>query len=234
MIKDAPREFKSRMTKGQTISALVYLPIHAALLPIALVLLLIDRVDVASINFIAYAIGAVYMLIFQWRFLRRDFDTLCDKPVDCLVQVLICYGIMLALNMCVGGVLGLIDQVDNPNNAAVVDMADVKMGATAAMAIFLAPIVEELMFRGAVFGLLRRYNRVLAYAVSILLFSAYHVWSYVIENPVNLIYILQYLPASYALCRCYERTETIWSSIFMHMLTNGIAIKALDVLGTLS
>lgn len=234
MIKDAPKEFKSRMTKGEGIAALVYLPMHAVLLPLALVLLLIDRVDVASINFIAYAIGAVYMLIFQWRFLRRDFDTLCDRPVDCLIQVMICYGIMLALNMCVGGVLGLIDQVDNPNNAAVVDMADVKMGATAAMAIFLAPIVEELMFRGAVFGILRRYSRVLAYAVSILLFSVYHVWSYVIDNPLNLIYILQYLPASYALCRCYERTDSIWSSIFMHMLTNAVAIKALDVLGALS
>lgn len=234
MIKNAPKEFKSRMTKGEAIAALVYLPIHAALLPLALVLLLISRMDAATINFIAYVIGAVYMLIFEWRFLRRDFDTLCDRPMDCLVQVMICYGIMLGLNLCVGGVLGLIDQVDNPNNAAVVDMADVKMGATSAMAIFLAPIVEELMFRGAVFGLLRRYNRVLAYAVSILLFSGYHIWSYAIEDPINLIYILQYLPASYALCRCYERTESIWSSIFMHMLTNAVAIKALDVLGALS
>lgn len=234
MIKNAPKEFKSRMTKGEAIAALVYLPIHAALLPLALVLLLISRMDAATINFIAYIIGAVYMLIFEWRFLRRDFDTLCDRPVDCLVQVMICYGIMLGLNLCVGGVLGLIELVDNPNNAAVVDMADVKMGATSAMAIFLAPIVEELMFRGAVFGLLRRYNRVLAYAVSILLFSGYHIWSYAIEDPINLIYILQYLPASYALCRCYERTESIWSSIFMHMLTNAVAIKALDVLGALS
>lgn len=234
MRKDSPIEFTSRMTRGELVAALVYLPIHAALLPLALVLLLLSRMDVATINFIAYAIGAVYMLIFQWRFLRRDFDALCERKLDCMIQVLACYGIMLGLNLCVNGMLGFADLGENPNNAAVVDMADIKMNATAAVAIFLAPIVEELIFRGGVFGLLRRYNRVLAYAASMLIFSAYHIWSYAIDNPAYLIYIIQYLPASYVLCRCYEQTNTIWSNIFLHMLTNAMTIKVLEMLRAMS
>lgn len=233
MKKRAPIEFTSRMTKGETAAALVYIPIHMALLPFALVLLLISRMDAAAINFLYYVIGAAYMFIFQWRFLRREFDSLCDRKLDCLIQMLICYGIMLGLNLCVSSLLTLINIGSNPNNIAIVDLAVMKKGSTAAMAVILAPIVEELMFRGGVFGLLRRYSRVLAYAASTLLFSVYHIWSYAINDPINFIYLVQYIPASYVLCRCYERTNSIWPPIFLHMFTNAVVLKAIDMLGAL-
>ena len=39
-----------------------------------------------------------------------------------------------------------------------------------------------------------------------------------------------FVPISILLCRCYERTNTIWSSIFFHMLINGISMRALMLL----
>ncbi len=229
-MKNAP-EFTSRMSRGETAAALIYLPIHAAILPIVLVLLLIGRMDTADINFIAYAIGFVYMLLFEWKFLRREFNSLCDRPLDCFVQVLICYGLMLGLGLCVNSLMLLLGFDSNPNNTAVIDIAEVKMGATTALAVFLAPMVEELIFRGGLFSLLRRYNRLLAYVVNILIFGLYHIWSSVIDSPINLIYIIQYIPATYALCRCYERTNSIWAGIFLHMLNNGMSLLMLNLLG---
>lgn len=229
-MKNAP-EFTSRMSRGETAAALIYLPIHAAILPIVLVLLLIGRMDTADINFIAYAIGFVYMLLFEWKFLRREFNSLCDRPLDCFVQVLICYGLMLGLGLCVNSLMLLLGFDSNPNNTAVTDIAEVKMGATTALAVFLAPMVEELIFRGGLFSLLRRYNRLLAYVVNILIFGLYHIWSSVIDSPINLIYIIQYIPATYALCRCYERTNSIWAGIFLHMLNNGMSLLMLNLLG---
>lgn len=231
-MKNAP-EFTSRMSRRETVAALVYLPFHTAILPIVLVLLLIGHMDTADINFTAYAIGAVYMLIFEWKFLRREFDSMCDRPLDCFVQILICYGIMLGLNFCVNGLMQLAHFDSNPNNNAVVDLAEMKMGATTAMAVFLAPLVEELIFRGGLFSLLRRRNRLLAYVVNILVFGLYHIWSNVIDSPLNLIYIIQYIPSTYALCRCYERTNSIWAGIFLHMLNNGMSLLALGFLGGL-
>lgn len=229
-MKNAP-EFTSRMSRGETAAALIYLPIHAAILPIVLVLLLIGRMDTADINFIAYAIGFVYMLLFEWKFLRREFNSLCDRPLDCFVQVLICYGLTLGLGLCVNSLMLLLGFDSNPNNTAVIDIAEVKMGATTALAVFLAPMVEELIFRGGLFSLLRRYNRLLAYVVNILIFGLYHIWSSVIDSPINLIYIIQYIPATYALCRCYERTNSIWAGIFLHMLNNGMSLLMLNLLG---
>lgn len=234
MTKKPSVEFTSRMSRGETTAALIYIPIHTALLPVLMVIVLLKTdMDMAAANFLIYVIGVLYMLLLERRFLRREFDSLCDSALDCLVQVLICYGIMLGLNLCVSGLLSLLGQADNPNNTAITDLAGMKMGTTTAMAVFLAPIVEELMFRGGVFGLLRRYNRIAAYAGSILLFSVYHIWSYAVSDPYNWIFIIQYFPASYVLCRCYEKTNSIWPSIFLHMLTNGVSLKALDMMGAI-
>ena len=114
----------------------------------------------------------------------------------------------------------------NLNNDAVIDMAKANLSQTAAMAVLLAPIVEEALFRAGIFGLLRRKSRVLAYLGSALLFGLYHVWSGAIFDPIQLVFTLQYLPSSLALAWVYERTDSIWSSIFLHMLTNLISVLA--------
>ena len=215
-----PQSFTSRMTPGETAAALLYLPLHVWLLPKLLFSLpRTEGMSDLAINFAIYVFGAVYMLVFTGKWLRRDFDPLCDHPLYFVLQILVSYGMMIAFNMMLNAVLMLLlpEESANPNNAAVIEMATAEYGKTAAMAIFLAPLVEEPIFRGGMFGLLRPRNRVLAYAVSMLLFSLYHVWGYALSDPVYWIFLLQYLPVSWLLCRCYERCNSIWGSIFLHM-----------------
>ena len=95
-----------------------------------------------------------------------------------------------------------------------------------AATVFLAPIVEEAIFRGALFGLLRHKNRAAAYAVSALAFCLYHVYSQALTDPRELLFILEYLPAGLLLARCYERTDSLWGSILLHALNNGVALWA--------
>ena len=87
--------------------------------------------------------------------------------------------------------------------------------------------------RNALHGGLRRKNRTLAYLVSMLLFSLYHVWGYAMIDPTNWVYLLQYLPVSWLLCRCYERCNSIWGRIFFHMSVNAVSISALNALSEL-
>ncbi len=226
-----PSSFTSSMTKGEYIATLFWLPMHIWLLPLLLFSLpQLREYSDATVNLIAYAIGGIYILLAAGRFLRRDFDPLCDRPFFILLQVLACYGMMLALNLLLNTVLLAALPEENPNNAAVVDMAFTEYGKTAALAIFLAPLVEEPIFRGGIFGLLRKHNRILAYLVSMLSFSIYHVWGYAAADPIYWLYLLQYLPVSWLLCRCYERCNSIWGSIFFHMMVNAISIQALMTL----
>ena len=220
--------FTSRLTKGQAIAALVYLPVHVVLLPLAATFLLLrGLLDETQANLLCYMLGVVYMLVFLWKFFRRDFDALWDHPWACVREVLVCYGLMWCCNFIVNGIMLLLGMGDNPNNEAVFGMAGMTFGPIAAMAVFMAPIVEEAIFRAGLFGILRRRNRTLAYAVSMAMFSLYHVWSYAFLDLKNLIYLLQYIPVSFLLCRCYERTNPIWGSIFLHMLVNGISMSLL-------
>ncbi len=229
--------FTCAQSKWESILAVGYLPIHLVLAPtVADILLRAAGVSGTWLNFAVYAVGFVFMLISQWRFLRRDFDMLCDAPLWCVLQVISSYIAMLCFNLAVSSVLILIigeENVSNPNNQSVVELSRMAYGPTASMAIFMAPVLEELMFRAGIFGTLRRHSRTAAYIVGVLAFSLYHVWAFALEDPRYLIYIIQYLPISYLLCRCYERSNTIWTPIFLHMTVNAVSLSVLGKLGTL-
>ena len=92
--------------------------------------------------------------------------------------------------------------------------------------------MEETLFRGVLFGNLRSRGRtILAYTVSVLAFSFYHIWQYVLlyDDPSLLIYALQYIPVSAALAWLYEHSESIWCGIFFHMILNAVALLVLQL-----
>lgn len=228
MQRDIP--FTSRLSTPAAILVLLWLPIHILGLPWLLYGVLGVR-DEIQLNFLTYVISALYMLIVGFRFLRRDFDALWEHPLRVFLQVIGCYAAMLLMNMALSGLLSFfIDASENPNNEAVMDMMGSEYGKMSATAIFLAPIVEEMIFRAGIFGTLRRRSRLLAYVLSMALFSVYHVWGYAMSDPMSWFYLLQYIPASYLLCRCYEYCDSIWGSMFFHMLTNYVSIRALSLL----
>ena len=225
-------EFIPGMKKWEAIAALVYLPLHIFVIPLLAVQgHLRGWYGEAEANFICYAVGALFMLLVLGRFLRRDFDPFMDRPLACVLEVASSYLYMMGFNLILNMALSFFAPVqENPNNQAVFGLAEGSFGMVSAMAVFLAPIVEELIFRGGIFALLYPVSRRAAYLTGMLLFSVYHVWSYAATDPTAWIYLLQYLPVSFLLCRCYERCRSIWGPIFLHMLINAISMNALKML----
>lgn len=226
-------QFTSSLTKKEYIAALAYLPVHVIGIPSLVAVLVFGVSDLLTLNIIAYSVGTVYMLALLGKFLRRDFDALCDHPVKFIVEIGVSYGIYYLSNFVIALILTTADSLSNPNNGAVIDMAMESGRQMVIMTVVMAPIVEELMFRAGVFGLLRKYNRVAAYAASMILFSVYHIWAYAISDASYWIYVIQYLPVAFLLCRCYERCNSIWGSIGLHMLVNGMSMWALNALSNL-
>jgi membrane protease YdiL (CAAX protease family) len=231
------REFNDGLTKGQRIFLWVYLVIHALVLPLALSFVTAELqkwMSDAYINFCYYAFGAVLVFIVTRTFFRRGFDVLCDAPLACVYAVLLGYMLVMALSFLASAVISVLPdalgKVDNLNNDYVMDLADSDYGVTSAMAIFLAPMVEEPLFRGGVFGSIRRRSRVWAYVASITLFAVYHVWQYalVFGDPLYLLMGIEYIPAGLALCWAYDRTGSIWSPVFLHALINAMSLLALQ------
>ena len=221
--KNLPR---SEMRLWQSIPVILWLPMHAYGLPWLLVRCLPD-LTVGGLNFWTYAFGAGLLTLLCLGFLRRDFDRICERPFYVLGQILLGYAMLMAANLLVSILVYAILPQANPNNEAILDLAKAERGRILAITIVLAPLVEELMFRGGVFGLLRRWNRYLAYGLCMLLFALYHTWQYALTDPIFWLYLLQYLPAGFILCRSYEKTECIWTAILLHMLNNSVSLLAM-------
>ncbi len=220
------------MSRRETVLVLLYIPVHVVLLNLFFSMLIRNgTLSEAAANLIYYAVGFLYMLCAAFGFLRREFDPLAERPLRTLLEVFGSYGWMLVCNFIVGMLmLGLPEGGGNPNNQSIMDSAAANSRYVQAAVVWLGPLVEEMMFRAGIFGTIRRRNRLAAYIVSSLLFALYHVLPYALSNPVNWIYLLQYLPVSVLLARCYERCNSVWGSTFFHMLVNGIAFSTLNAL----
>ena len=154
--------FTSEMTKRERVMALAYIPVHAVLLPLGMTWLSVyaGLIDEVTANVLCYSIGFIYMLVFEFRFLRREFDPLCDHPLHCALEIIAGYLLMMVCNYCTSLILlAVLPDASNPNNGAIMDMAKIDMRWVKAMTVFLAPPVEELMFRAGIFGTLRRRSR---------------------------------------------------------------------------
>ena len=96
---------------------------------------------------------------------------------------------------------------------------------TLLIVIFLAPFVEEVLFRGLVFGNLRRKSAAVGYLVSCLLFALLHVWQFAVVNRdvTYFLLMLQYLVPGLVLAWVYDRTGTLWTSVGLHAAANALA-----------
>ena len=220
--------FRSRLTRGEKTALLLYLPVHLFLLPTLLEIpLRRGSIDGNQANFLCYAVGAAFMLLFLHAFLRRDFDPLCERLLYNAAVVFAYYLILSACNLLLALLLSKLTGDQNPNNAAIIGLAQNDSRAVRTVAVLLAPITEELLFRAGIFGSIRERNRTAAYVVSILAFSLCHVWQFILTDIRYLVFIVHYLPVSFLLCRCYERTESIWCPIAFHSLVNALSLRAL-------
>lgn len=103
-------------------------------------------------------------------------------------------------------------------------------GATVLILVVLTPIVEEVLFRGLMFGSLRKYSRSLGYVVSILVYAFYVAQQYAFTpGNVDLRYLLlmvRYLPMAAALTWSYDNGGSVWTPIFLRMALNGFQLFA--------
>lgn len=232
-------EFTSRQTQVQAIITVVYLMLHTTVLPglISNILVLLNiKVSDTMFNFIYYVLGFVVLIAVNFTFLRRDFDPVCDHPFYCVITIIGCYLCISVLNifaaMILDAILGGKENLNNLNNSAVMESYNTETGITKATAIFLAPVAEELMFRGGIFSNLKNSgNTIAAYAVSVFIFAFYHVCQFAFTDPGYWFYMLLYIPSGIMLALCYERTNSIICPIVLHMEVNAISLSALNLLG---
>lgn len=236
--RPVPRpDFENLMTRGELIAAAIYLPIHVVCLPFAVewlagVLPSMRDLTNAQLNVFCYGLGLAFMLIALHGFLRRNFDAALDAKGRWFIGILSGYALNVGLSFLLSSLLILLrfNIGASPNNQAVMAEAATQFGRIAVVTIVMAPMVEEPLFRGLIFGCLRPRSRILAYFVSAFAFALYHVWQYIyVSGDFSLlVYCVLYLPASFGLAWAYERGGSIWSSIALHAGMNALSVFVLN------
>ncbi len=96
----------------------------------------------------------------------------------------------------------------------------------------VAPFVEELFFRGFVFGMyLRRKPRVVAYATSSLLFALLHVNPRSMDVMQGAALVVGVFALGTLLAWTYERTGSLYPGMVAHGLNNAIALTTVYAAG---
>ena len=117
----------------------------------------------------------------------------------------------------------------NLNDTTISAQIDDAPHMTLLIVIFLAPFVEEVLFRGLVFGNLKSRSRALAYVVSCLLFALLHVWQFAVvkQDVTYFLLMIQYLVPGLVLAWAYDHSGTLWASIGLHAAANALSVGAM-------
>lgn len=222
-----------QMRRYEVIGGLVWLVVYLFLMSDALTLVLglmgihVDPVTLNKVYFVAcFVITAV---LFR-RFLSYSLPVVADRPLRVLCGILLGYGIYAACQGTLGMLYGyFVPELQTPNDDNIRALAGSSYSMMVAAAVLLAPMTEETLIRGLIFGNLRNKNRILAYVVTALVFSGMHIMNYVLQMNVGsiLLNLLLYALPSVALCVCYEYAGSIWAPIGLHMLINALSMAAI-------
>ena len=221
------------LTKKEVLLGWLFLICQLSVLPAALVIgngLLPVSLDLSALNFVMFVINFCLCFAVFHRFLIASAKRAAFSPLRCLFYGALALGIYYIAGFLIGLFIGFVNpDFANANDASIQSMAEENYSLIAFGTVFLVPIAEECLYRGLLFCGFHRKSRILAYLLSTLVFALIHVSGYigVVSWPVLALSLLQYLPAGLSLAWAYEKTDTIWTPILMHMTINLLSISSL-------
>lgn len=233
----AKKKYTSYLTPGEQIAGVIFLIIYLVVLPFVTRPLFDFLEELLSVSLSEtlrnmiyyYVLFAVTVVIFH-RFIGHTTRRLADNLGLACQTVLVGLVALYGLNELVFRLTNLIvTNRTNLNDTTISAQIQDAPRVTALIIIFLAPFVEEVLFRGLVFGCLKLKSRAVGYAISCLLFALLHVWQFAVvqQDITYFLLMLQYLVPGLVLAWAYDRSGTLWTSIGLHAAANALALVAL-------
>lgn len=222
--------FQCFLTKPERILGFCFLGVHILLLPLVMGMMktyLPGTLTDAQWETMRLLVSFLLIIACLRPMLLRDWDRLCDNKLPCILALipshLVCIGLTLAVSLVLvllpGDLMTAYDEllpefISRNGRSMLVPL------------VFLAPITEEVLFRGVLFGTLREKNRALAYIVSLGVYIAFSTFPYALNSSwlPAVFYALDILPFAFALTWCYEHVGTIWTPVLYHALYNLITV----------
>ena len=220
------------MSRSEKIWGWLYLAFSLIALPTLLNLLnskLAAPLDEGTLNFAFYCVNFLAICCIFSSFLSDSLVAAWRDLWNFIQAVVLGYVALWAATKALNFAMSyLLPNFENINDSAITSMAHTGYTLTAISVVILAPIAEEVLYRGLIFRNLYRSSQVAAYLLSMAAFAAIHVLGYIGSQSVTTLVIcfLQYLPAGLCLAWTYTKADNIVAPIVVHALVNAVAIGA--------
>ncbi len=234
-----PRPAVIPLERGEKLAGWIYFPFYLVGISFGLSFLFMylgrdpsNPRNLVYMNLVYGCINVCVLTVCFRRYLRRSLRQLGQFPGRFLTAAAVGTAIYFFGTSAAVYLTELISPgLENINNAAIEEISEYGVPMMTAFSVLLAPIAEELLFRGLIYGSIRPRSRFWAFAASMLAFSALHVLAYVREFPAStlLLCLVQYLPASFGLAWALEHSGSIFAPIAVHMLANAVSMRVLTM-----
>ena len=223
------QSFPPVLTREESSWGLRYLLFQLAFLP-SILSMLLPLKSSAHLNTLYFTVNFLAVLLIFRKFLLDTLRSLPNTAGKILLWGLCgCLAYQMLTQITTVLTLKLMPGFFNVNDAHIAASAQSFFLPMAVGIVLFAPVAEELFFRALIMDLCSRRSELLAYTVSILVFCAIHVSSYVGIYPWSLLGLcfLQYLPAGLVLTVAYRQSGSILCPIAIHMAVNFVGVLSM-------
>ena len=185
--------------------------------------LLGSPLSVSQLNFIFFALNFIIITVAFRRFLIENLKILLQNPWRVFRFAGAGFMLYWVSSFLVGLlIIKLSPGFVNANDQSIAELTQDNVVLMSVGTVLLVPVVEETLYRGVLFGWAYRKNTLLAYALSTILFGCIHIVGYLgVYTPLELgLSFLQYIPAGLCLAWSYEKADSIWAPILIHIAIN--------------
>lgn len=183
-----------------------------------------------EMEFMIYIFMILFSILVGWPLLKEEYYLYKEEKREIFPKICICFKNLLYIyagNLILGGIVQWLSKAESSiNQESIAEAAKVTPLLIVFTTLIFAPIVEEIVFRGAIYRFLRsRLNFIKSSIISSLLFGFIHVYlSFFTGDYNDLWYILIYGIAGFFIAKTYEETNSLYMAIFLHFLNNAISI----------
>ena len=167
----------------------------------------------------------VGVLIFKDSLKKQIIDFKNNLPILLKYGLLIGPALLMAGNLLGNLVTVLLQANDLSQNQEAVELLTQSFPfLMVIVTVIFAPIVEEILFRGLIFGTLYPYNRIFAHIVSGFIFGFIHIMGAIMNGQVSEWFLIfPYMFMGWILSYLYEKCDNIIVPILSHGMMNLIA-----------
>lgn len=179
-------------------------------------------------NVICYYVLFVVTLVIFYGFIGRTTGYFFGNFVETLYAVGVGLVLFYGLNELLFRLSrALFGHQLNLNDYAISAQVHDAPRVTVLILVLIAPFIEEVLFRGYVFGGLKGHSAAAAYGASCFLFAFLHVWQFLGSGCFSLsggILLIQYLAPAAVLAWAYDRSGNLWGSLLLHVVVNALHV----------